>query len=62
MILKDAHVGGAFYICPALNQLVLKGHKIAAHHLSSAEYHPLKDQRQIDGLEHHLEGKVRHAT
>lgn len=62
MILKDAHVNGVFYISPALNELVLKGRKIVVHHLDASQYHPLKDQRQLDVMEHRLEEKTRHAS
>ena len=62
MILKDAHVNGVFYISPSLNEMVLKGLKIVTHPLDAAQYHPLKDQRQIDVLEHRLEERTRHAS
>lgn len=50
MILKDAHVGGVFYISPSLNELVLAGRRISSYHLEYAQYHPLKDQRQVDQM------------
>lgn len=42
MILKGDHVHGDFYICPALNQAILSGHKILAHKIPSNVYRPMK--------------------
>ncbi|WEK40946.1 MAG: glycosyltransferase family 2 protein [Candidatus Brevundimonas colombiensis] len=50
MILKDAHVNGVFYISPSLNELVLAGRRISGYHLEHDQYHPLKDQRQVDQM------------
>lgn len=61
MILKDAHVNGVFYISPSLNELILKGRKIASQPLAASQYHPIKDRRQVDHLEQHMEGRSRHA-
>lgn len=61
MILKDAHVNGVFYISPSLNELILRGRKIASHHLAASQYHPIKDRRQVDHLEQQMEGRSRHA-
>lgn len=57
MILKDGHIGGVFYISPALNELVLEGRKIACWALGPTEYHPVKDDRHIAQLEHDLGAK-----
>ena len=62
MILKDAQVNGVFYLSPAMNELVLKGRRIATRHLAPEQYQPLKDQRQVEVLEHRLEERARHAT
>lgn len=42
MILKGDHVNGDYYICPALNQAILQGHKILAHKIPSNVYRPMK--------------------
>lgn len=47
MIRKDAHVGGLFYICPALNELVLEQKRVATYAIDVRDYHPLKNERQI---------------
>ena len=52
IILKDAHVQGRFYICPALNELILKQKKIATHAIPAEKYHPLKSSKQVVDLEH----------
>lgn len=52
MIIKDAHVQGRFYICPALNQMILRQKKIAAVELAQEHYCPLKSQRQVNALEY----------
>lgn len=51
MIRKDAHVGGTFYISPALNELVLQGGRIGVHRISAAQYRPLKSARQLARFE-----------
>jgi len=47
-ILKHAHVDGQYYICPTLNEMVLRQARIGAHHISSSQFHPLKSERQIE--------------
>jgi hypothetical protein len=52
MILKDAHIQGRFYICPALNQLILQQKKIATLQIEQDQYCPLKSQRDVNALEY----------
>lgn len=47
MIHKDAAVNGSFYICPALNELVLQQARIGVYPIQPDQYHPLKTARQI---------------
>lgn len=47
MIRKDASVNGLFYICPALNELVLEQAQIGTYSIEAGQYHPLKSQHQI---------------
>ncbi|MGU3469172.1 glycosyltransferase family 2 protein [Methylobacterium sp. C33D] len=54
MIIKDAHVHGKFYVCPALNELILKHKKIAVHQLAADQYHPLKTEKQLSSMEQAL--------
>lgn len=60
MIAKDAHVDGKFYICPVLNELILRQAKISVHHIDNQHYHPLKSIRQMQHFENVL-GTGRHA-
>lgn len=47
MIRKDASVNDLFYICPALNELVLEQAKIGNFGIEANQYHPLKTERQL---------------
>lgn len=47
-ILKHAHVDGQYYICPTLNEMVLRQARIGAHHIASQQFHPLKSERQFE--------------
>jgi NDP-sugar pyrophosphorylase family protein len=47
MIHKDASVNGIFYICPALNELILEQARIGVYLIQPDQYHPLKTARQI---------------
>ena len=61
MVLKDAHVNGVFYLSPALNEMILQGKRICVQPIPSEAYHPLKDQRQFELLEHQNDGRKRSA-
>ena len=47
-ISKHAHVDGQYYICPTLNEMVLRQARIGAHHIASQQFHPLKSERQFE--------------
>lgn len=47
MISKEASVGGLFYICPVLNELILDGKDVQTFAVQPSSYHPLKDDRQV---------------
>lgn len=47
MIYKDASVNGSFFICPVLNELVLKQARLGVYPIQQGQYHPLKTARQI---------------
>jgi NDP-sugar pyrophosphorylase family protein len=51
MIRKDAQVEGSFYICLSLNELVLEQKRISTHSIDLRQYHPLKDERQVQQFE-----------
>jgi len=47
MIRKDARVNDAFYVCPSLNEMILKNARIGVHRIEAAKFHPLKTERQV---------------
>jgi NDP-sugar pyrophosphorylase family protein len=55
MIRKDAQVDGMFFICPALNELVLEHCEIGVYPVEARQYHQLKTARQRDQFEASLE-------
>ena len=54
MILKDGHLGGVFYICPSLNEMVLAGKRVAVGKVDSRDYFPLKEAGQLQSLQNEL--------
>lgn len=57
MIRKDASVNELFYICPALNELVLEQARIGTYAVEASQYHPLKTERQLIQFETALDHK-----
>jgi len=51
MIRKDIKVNGAFYIAPALNELILKGQNIDSYSISPGQYHSLRSAAQLYAFE-----------
>jgi dTDP-glucose pyrophosphorylase len=47
MIRKDASVDGRFYICPAFNELILRGLRIGTRHIDRAQYVSLATPRSV---------------
>lgn len=47
-IFKHAHVDGKYYICPTMNEMVLRQARIGVHHISAQQFHPLKSERQFE--------------
>jgi len=43
MILKDAHVNNIFYVCPVLNEMILKRKKVGCYKINSNLYHSFID-------------------
>jgi CTP:molybdopterin cytidylyltransferase MocA len=54
MIRKDASVDGAFYICPAYNELILRGRRIGTHHIDRDRYFSLASLHGVGAYEEHL--------
>ncbi|WP_426110389.1 glycosyltransferase family 2 protein [Massilia sp. PWRC2] len=47
-IFKHAHVDGKYYICPTLNEMVLRQARIGVHRIDAQHFHPLKSERQFE--------------
>ncbi len=56
MIRKDAHTNGQFYVCPALNQMILKHRKIGAQKIPRKAYRSLATPKNVDQFEAELSG------
>ena len=56
MIRKDANVGGAFYICPTINEMVLRNRRVGIHSIERNRYHSLHDPQALAVFEQHLTG------
>ena len=54
MITKDAHVGGLFYVCPTLNEMVLRNRPVGIHRIERTDYLSLHDPQALAGFEAHL--------
>lgn len=60
MILKDASVGGRFYVCPAYNEMILEHRRIGVHKITRQEYFSLSSPQGVLAYEEHLrEGSAR---
>lgn len=57
MIKKDAHVGGAFYVCPSYNELILQQKKIGVYEIPRSSYHSLADPRSVSDYEEFIRGR-----
>lgn len=51
-------VDGHFYVCPSLNELILRELPVGALEIQAEKYHPLKTARQVGQLESNLDLKV----
>jgi dTDP-glucose pyrophosphorylase len=51
MVRKDTRINGKFFICPSLNELILKDKKIGVFRVDGKQYHPLKTSRQLQQFE-----------
>jgi dTDP-glucose pyrophosphorylase len=59
MIRKDAHIGGNYFVCPAINEMVLLMKRVGRYKIQNDQYHPLKTERQILSYESSSEQKAR---
>lgn len=54
MIGKDAHVGGAFFVCPTLNEMVLRGRRVGIHTVTRDTYMSLHEPQGLTVYEQYL--------
>lgn len=54
MMLKDAHVDGNFYVCPAYNELILEHQRIGYYSVPKSAYFSLKTPHDVRSFEEHL--------
>lgn len=57
MILKDAHVQGRFFICPAYNELILEQARIGVYEIDRSSYFSLATPQGVHQYEEHLTGR-----
>jgi dTDP-glucose pyrophosphorylase len=62
MIRKDAAVNGTFFVCPALNELVLRGAVIGITRVDRSRYFSLHDPAGVSTYLHHLQERVVSVT
>ena len=57
MILKDAHVEGAFYVCPAYNELLLENARVGIHPIPRSAYFSLATPQGAQAYDEHLHSR-----
>ena len=62
MLKKDAHLNGSFYICPALNEMILKQARIGIHRIDRASYYSLASPSDVQSLSAKLAPNRRLST
>jgi len=54
MIMKDADVNGAFYVCPSYNEMILRQARIGVSHMPAERYHSLANPSSMQDFEDYL--------
>ena len=54
MIHKDANVNGAYYVCPAYNEMIIKQKVIGCVEIDGSLYYPLTTPKEVDEYEAHV--------
>ncbi len=55
MIKKDSHVGGAFYICPVYNEMILNQARIGTRQIGRETYFSLANPQGVEDYEDYLQ-------
>lgn len=58
MIRKDASVGGAYYVCPTINEMVLRNRRVGVFTTTRSNYLSLHDPQALAVFEQHLGSKA----
>ena len=58
MIRKEASVSGSFFVCPSLNELVLRGAVIGTAPIERSEYFSLHEPADVSAYEQHLSRRL----
>ncbi len=51
MLRKEASTDGLYYVCPAFNQMILKGARIGVVEIDASEYHSLATPAMVESYE-----------
>ena len=54
MILKEAHVDGVYFVCPAYNEMILNQAKIGTYEIKREQYFQFKTPRGLQDFERYL--------
>ena len=57
MILKNAHVGGNYYVCPTFNEMVLNQKRVGIYKISKTDYFSLATPEGVSIYERYLKDK-----
>lgn len=57
MILKNASVNGSYYICPALNEMILAQEKIGVYRIEKAQYYSLRHSSGMEAYRNYIKEK-----
>ena len=58
MLLKDAHVHGAFFVCPTYNELILEQKRIGIVEIPRSSYFSIANPQGVAPFESHLRGTL----
>lgn len=54
LILKNANVGGKFYVCPVYNELILQGKKLGVYRIKKEQYYKLSHDSGMEAYRNYL--------
>ena len=54
MILKNADVGGSFFVCPTFNEMILQHKRVGVYSIQKSEYYNFNHASGIEAYKNHL--------